>query len=65
MAAASKAAHHQVNAIINPHTGVELSEGERTPRVNRDGRRNVEASDSNDDSDYTINGEEWRLLATP
>jgi hypothetical protein len=61
MATASKAAHHQIYAIIKPHTGVELSEGERTPHVNRDGRRNAEASGSNDDSAYTITGKEWEI----
>jgi hypothetical protein len=59
--AASKAAHHHVYSIINPHRGVEISEGERTPCVNRDGRRNAEACGSNDDSAYTITGEEWEI----
>jgi hypothetical protein len=54
-------AHHQIYAIINPVTGGELSEGKRTPRVNRGGLRNVEASASNDDSAYTITGEEWEV----
>jgi hypothetical protein len=61
MAAASKVVYHQVYAIINPHMGVELSEGDRTPRVNRDGRRNAEASGSNEHSAYTITGEEWEV----
>jgi hypothetical protein len=54
-------AHHQIYAIINPVMRVKLSEGERTPRVNRGGRSNVEASANNGDNAYTITEEEWEI----
>ena len=57
--AAARAAHHQICVIINPQTGVEISEGERTPRANRERRRDAEASGSNADSTHTVTREEW------
>jgi hypothetical protein len=56
-----RAAHHQIYAILNPVTRVDLFEGEHTPCVNHGGRCNIEASASNDDSAYTINEEEWEI----
>ncbi|KAK1613855.1 hypothetical protein QYE76_019372 [Lolium multiflorum] len=57
--AATRAAHHQICVIINPQTGVEISEGECTPCANRERRRDAEASGSNVDSTHTITREEW------
>ena len=56
-----RAAHHQICVVINPPTGVEISEGERTPRVNHERRRDGEASGSNADNTYTVSREEWEV----
>jgi hypothetical protein len=53
--------HHQVYAIINPITGEEISEGERTPRANHGRHRNMDTSASNNNNAYTITGEEWEI----
>jgi hypothetical protein len=60
-AATWEAARHQIYAILNPITGEEISEGERTLQNNRNRRRNAETSASNDDSAYTITDEEWGI----
>jgi hypothetical protein len=57
--AAAGAAHRQICVIINPQTGVEISEGERTARANRERRRDAEASGSNADNTHTVTREEW------
>jgi hypothetical protein len=56
-----EAARHQIYTIINPITGEEISEAERIPNKNRNRRRNIETSASNDDSAYTITSEELEI----
>jgi hypothetical protein len=63
--AATQAAHHQICVIINPQTGDVISGGERTPHINREGRRDGKTSGSNINSTFTVSQEEWMRLALP